>query len=40
MEALCNRFPNLFNIATNKEAKVAEIWDSREGETGVGPLLS
>ena len=32
MEALCNRFPNLFNIATNKEAKVAEIWDSREGD--------
>ena len=31
-EALCNRFPNLFNIATNKEAKVAEIWDSREGD--------
>ena len=28
---MCNRFPNLFNIATNKEAKVAEIWDSREG---------
>ena len=31
VEALCNRFPNLFNIATNKDAKVAEIWDSREG---------
>ena len=31
-EALCNSFPNLFNIGTNKEAKVAEIWDSREGE--------
>ena len=30
--ALCNRFPNLFNIATNKEAKVAEIWDSRDGD--------
>ena len=32
VEALCNRFSNLFNIATNKEAKVAEIWDSREGD--------
>ena len=31
VEALCNSFPNLFTIATNKEAKVAEIWDSREG---------
>ena len=31
VEALCNRFPNLFNIATNKEAKVADIWESREG---------
>ena len=31
-EALCNRFPNLFNLATNKEAKVADIWDSREGD--------
>ena len=30
MEALCYSFPNLFNLATNKEAKVAEIWDSRE----------
>ena len=30
--ALSNSFPNLFNIATNKEAKVAEIWDNREGE--------
>ena len=31
-EALCNRFPNLFNMASNKEAKVAEIWDSSEGD--------
>ena len=29
--ALCNRFPTLFNLATNKEAKVADIWDSGEG---------
>ena len=32
VEALCNHFPNLFNIASNKEAKVADIWDSREGD--------
>ena len=31
VEALCNRFPNLFNLVTNKEAKVADIWDRREG---------
>ena len=31
MDALCNRFPTLFNLATNKEAKVADIWDRREG---------
>ena len=29
---MCNRFSNLFNIATNKEAKDADIWDSREGD--------
>ena len=31
-EALSNRFPTLFNLATNKEAKVADIWDIREGD--------
>ena len=31
VEALCNRFPTLLNLATNKEAKVADIWDSKEG---------
>ena len=31
VEALCNRFPTLFILATNKEAKVAYIWDRREG---------
>ena len=30
MEALSNRFPSLFIIATNKEAEVADIWDRRE----------
>ena len=38
-ETLCNRFPNLFNIATNREAKVAEIWDSREGEECWSPTF-
>ena len=32
VEALCNRFPNLFNLATNREAKVADMWDIREGD--------
>ena len=31
-EALRDRFPTLFNLATNKEAKVADIWDIREGD--------
>ena len=31
-EALGDRFPTLFNLATNKEAKVADIWDIREGD--------
>ena len=29
--ALCNLFPILFNLASNKEGKVADIWDSGEG---------
>ena len=39
-EALSNRFPTLFNLATNKEAKVADIWEIREGGRGFGPQLS
>ena len=31
-EALSIRFPTLFSLATNKEAKVADIWEMREGE--------
>ena len=31
MEALSNRFPSLFILATNKEIKVADIWDKRGG---------
>ena len=30
-EALSNSFPSLFNLALNKEAKVADIWDRSEG---------
>ena len=31
VEALSNSFPSLFIFATNKEAKVADIWDRSEG---------
>ena len=30
-EALSNSFPSLFNLATNKETEVADIWDRSEG---------
>ena len=30
-KALSNSFPFLFNLALNKEAKVADIWDRSEG---------
>ena len=33
-EALCARFPSLFNLALNKEARVADIWDSGDGAGG------
>ena len=37
-EALCVRYPALFNLALNKEAKVADMWDSGEGvEVGHQP---
>ena len=38
-EALSNRFPTLFNLATNKEAKIADIWDIREGEGSWSPTF-
>ena len=28
---MSSSFPSLFSLAVNKEAKVAEIWESREG---------
>ena len=30
-EALCSSYPSLFNLALNKEATVADIWDRGEG---------
>ena len=30
-EALCSRYPSLFNLASNKEAKIADIWDRERG---------
>ena len=30
-ESLSSSFPSLFSLAVNKEAKVADIWESREG---------
>ena len=38
-EALCARFPSLFNLAMNKEAKVADIWDSGDGVGGWSPTF-
>ena len=33
-EALCSRYPSLFNLALNKEAKIADIWDRDRGVGG------
>ena len=33
-EALCAMFPSLFNLALNKEARVADIWESDAGAGG------
>ena len=30
-KALCSRYPSLFNLALNKEAKIADIWDRDRG---------
>ena len=38
-EALRNRFPTLFDLATNKEAKVADIWDRRKEVGGWSPTF-
>ena len=36
-EALCSRFPSLFNLAPNKEAKIADIWDRDRGAGSWSP---
>ena len=36
-EALCFRFPSLFNLASNKEAKIADIWDRDKGAGSWSP---
>ena len=38
-EALCARFPALSNLALNKEARVADIWDSGNGAGGWSPTF-
>ena len=38
-EALCARFPSLFNLALNKEARVADIWESGVGARGWSPTF-
>ena len=38
-EALCARFPPLFNLALNKEARVADLWDSSDGAGGWSPTF-
>ena len=38
-EALCARFPVLFNLALNKDARVADIWDSGDGAGGWAPTF-
>ena len=36
-EALCFGFPSLFNLASNKEAKIADIWDRDRGAGSWSP---
>ena len=38
-EALCVRYPALFNLAQNKEAKVADMWDSGGGPGSWSPTF-
>ena len=38
-KALCARFPSLFNLALNKEARVAYIWESGVGVGGWSPTF-
>ena len=36
-EAMCSRYPSLFNLASNKEAKIADIWDRDRGVRSWSP---
>ena len=36
---LCNAFPTLFNLATHKDARVADVWDSSREEGGWSPVF-
>ena len=38
-EALCSIYPSLFNLALNKEATVANMWDRGRGEGCWSPTL-
>ena len=36
---LCNEFPNLFNLAVHKDARVVDVWDSSREEGGWSPVF-
>ena len=38
-EALCLAFPSLFNLATQKDAMAAKLWDRNKGEGGWNPIF-
>ena len=38
-EALCSRYPSLFNLALYKEAKIADIWDRDRGVGSWSPTF-
>ena len=38
-EALCLACPSLFNLAAQKDATVAELWDHNRGEGGWNPIF-
>ena len=38
-EALCSRYPSLFNLALNKEAKITDIWDRDRGAGSWSPTF-
>ena len=36
---MCLAFPSLFNLAAQKDATVAELWDHNKGEGGWNPIF-